>query len=405
MLVPKYVSVKIASHICGIPQDSLITEILMMHVFLSNNQDELAQRCRVKVGARVGRSATEPQLRDGVPLFLNQLIRTLQVEQTHTPMDSRCVSGPAGGGAALSEVSVSAAQHGKDLLGLGLTVDQVVHDYGDRCQAITDLAVERDAPFQVDEFCTLNRCLDNAISDAVTELSFQRDVLAADARALESNKRMGFFAHELRNLLGTASLAFSAANAGNLSLSGAAGSILERSLTSLEKLISSSIEEVRATSHSTPGLGAFSLAEFIAELHATASLSTKQLGCTLRSPHVDSDLALIGTRDLLFAAVANLLQNAFKFTKPGTEVLITAHAAGDRILIDVADQCGGLRAGVVDTMFLPFAQSAADRTGIGLGLTIAKQGIAANGGELTVRDVPDHGCVFTISLPRNKLPT
>ena len=95
----------------------------MMHVFLSNNQDEFAQRCRVKVGARVGRSAAEAQLRDGVPLFLDQLIRTLQIEQTHTPMDSGRVSGPAGGGAALSEVSVSAAQHGKDLLGLGLTVD------------------------------------------------------------------------------------------------------------------------------------------------------------------------------------------------------------------------------------------------------------------------------------------
>ena len=50
---------------------------------------------------------------------------------------------------------------------LGYTADQVVHDYGDLCQAITDLAFERDAPFAVDEFRTLNRCLDNAIADAV----------------------------------------------------------------------------------------------------------------------------------------------------------------------------------------------------------------------------------------------
>ncbi len=98
-----------------------------MHEFLSNNRDELARRCRVKVGARPGRSATEAQLHDGVPLFLNQLIRTLQIEQTPTPLDSRRISGPAGGAAALSEVSVSAAQHGKDLMRLGLTVDQVVN--------------------------------------------------------------------------------------------------------------------------------------------------------------------------------------------------------------------------------------------------------------------------------------
>jgi hypothetical protein len=48
--------------------------------------------------------------------------------------------------------SVSATAHGKELLHLGYTVDQVVHDYGDLCQAITDLAFERDAPFAVGEF-------------------------------------------------------------------------------------------------------------------------------------------------------------------------------------------------------------------------------------------------------------
>jgi signal transduction histidine kinase len=377
----------------------------MMHDFLLNNREELAQRCRIKVGERVGRSATETQLRDGIPLFLDQLIRTLQIEQTARPMDSRRVSGPSGGGSALSEVSVSAAQHGKDLLELGLSVDQVVHDYGDLCQAITDLAVERDVPFQVDEFRTLNRCLDNAISDAVTEFSFQRDSLAADAHALESGRKLGFFAHELRNLLGTASLAFAAAKVGQLSLSGATGSILERSLNGLEKLISSSLEEVRLVSQETTDLAVFSLAQFIAEIFAAASLSANMHGCTLRAPQVDADLALSGTRDLLLAAVANLLQNAFKFTKPGTEVQLTAYATGDRILIDVSDHCGGLGPGVADTIFLPFSQSGTDRTGIGLGLTIAKQSVAANGGELTVRNVPDRGCIFTISLPRNKMPT
>ncbi|MCY0910313.1 sensor histidine kinase [Massilia antarctica] len=377
----------------------------MLHDFLSNNKDELARRCREKVGKRVGRSATEAQLKDGIPLFLEQLIRTLRIEQTATPMDSRRVSGPAGGGATLSEVSVSAAQHGKDLLSLGLTVDQVVHDYGDLCQSITDLAVERDAPFEVDEFRTLNRCLDNAISDAVTEFSFQRDLLVASSGALESSKRMGFFAHELRNLLGTASLAFSAAKAGNLSLSGATGTILERSLNGLEKLISSSLDEVRALNQSGDVLSAFSLSDFIAEIHAAASFSAKFHGCALRAPVVDANLALTGTRDLLIAAVANLLQNAFKFTKPRTEVLLTAYAAGDRILIDVADCCGGLGPGVAEAMFKPFSQSSSDRTGIGLGLTIAKQSVSANGGTLVVRDVPGHGCVFTISLPRKELPT
>ncbi len=251
----------------------------------------------------------------------------------------------------------------------------------------------------------MNRCLDNAISDAVTEFGFQRDIAAATSNALESNKRMGYFAHELRNLLGTASLAFSAAKAGNLNLQGATGSILERSLSGLEKLIASSLEDVRAFSQNKEVLGAFTLDGFIAEIASSATLSAAKHGCTLRALAVDADLALHGARDQLLTAVANLLQNAFKFTKPGTEVRLTAYAAGDRILIDVEDHCGGLAAGEADTMFLPFSQTGADRTGIGLGPTIARQCVAANGGELNVRNIPSHGCVFTISLPRHPLPT
>ncbi len=217
----------------------------MLHEFLSNNREELAARCRVKVGNRPGRTATEAQLANGIPMFLDQLIRTLRVEQSAAPLDSQLISGPAGGGVALSEVSVTAAQHGKDMLGLGLTVDQVVHDYGDLCQAITDLAVERDAPFAIDEFRTLNRCLDNAISDAVSEFGYQRDGLAAIQSAGDTRHQIISLVHDIRDVLGTASLAFAAAKAGQLSFSGATGSILERSLGSLDKLLTSALEEAR----------------------------------------------------------------------------------------------------------------------------------------------------------------
>lgn len=377
----------------------------MMHDFLSNNRDELAQRCRVKVGKRAGRSATEQQLKDGIPLFLEQLIQTLRVEQTQDPMASRRISGPSDGGPALSALGASAAQHGKDLLALGLTVDQVVHDYGDLCQAITDLAVERDAPFEVDEFRTLNRCLDNAISDAVTEYSYQRDAINAEANAVESNQRAGFFAHELRNLLGTASLAFAAAKAGNLSLSGATGAILERSLNGLDRLIASSLDEVRSLNPASAMLRTFSLAEFIGEIHDAASMSAKAHGCRLNCLDVAPELAISGARDLLMAAVANLLQNAFKFTHPGTEVILSAYASGNRILIDIQDHCGGLSQGVTERMFLPFTQMSENRVGLGLGLTIAKQSIKANGGTLTVRNLPGEGCIFSVNLPREDVLT
>src|SRR5450830_368163 len=238
----------------------------MMYEFLINNRTDLAVRCREKVALRPGRIASEAQLRNGVPMFLDQLIRTLAIERTSTPMDSRSISGPAGGGLALSEMGISAAEHGRQLLALGLSVNQVVHDYGDICQAITDLAYERDAPFEVDEFRTLNRCLDNAIADAVTEFSYQRDSALSEKQSLAENERLGFFAHELRNYLGTATLAFAAAKIGNLNLSGATGTVLDRSLKGLSDLIARSLDEVRTTAENVVQSQIFSVAEFIAEV-------------------------------------------------------------------------------------------------------------------------------------------
>ena len=123
-------------------------------------------------------------------------------------MRSRKVSGPSGGGQqSLSEMSEAAAAHGSELLKHGYTVEELVHDYGDLCQAITDLAVETETPITVDEFRTLNRCLDNAIATAVTEFGYLRDSQVADKQAEAMNERLGYFAHELRNHLSTATLA------------------------------------------------------------------------------------------------------------------------------------------------------------------------------------------------------
>lgn len=156
----------------------------MMHAFLTNNRSALVARCKVKVAERCGKAATEDQLTNGVPLFLDQLIRTLRAGSDGDVEDGVGISGASGGdGLALSEIGLSATAHGASLLGLGYSVDQVVHGYGDLCQSITDLAFERDAPFSVAQFRTLNRCLDKAIADAVMEFSILRE-----SRELERHK-------------------------------------------------------------------------------------------------------------------------------------------------------------------------------------------------------------------------
>ena len=82
---------------------------------------------------------------------------------------------------------------------------------------------------------------------------------------------------------------------------------------------------------------------------------------------------------------------------------LNAYAVADRILIDVEDRCGGLPPDA-EKMFLPFTQVGADTSGLGLGLSISRHSVEANGGILSVRNVPGSGCVFTIDLPRHSLP-
>jgi len=355
-----------------------------------------------KVAQRPKRAATAAQLANGVPLFLDQLTRTLEAEEADQAAESVRISGPSGGDSlALSEMGVSATAHGKELLKLGFTVDQVVHDYGDLCQAITDLAFERDAPFSIDEFRTLNRCLDNAIADAVTEFSFQRDATIAREHEAAANERIGFLVHELRNALGTATLAVAALELGNMTMGGATGAVLKRALGSLTELVNRSIAEVRSN---VPGQRhILSVASLIADAETAGHLVALAAGCPFAVPAVDPDLVIRANRGLLLAALANLLQNAFKFTHSRTEVTLKAYAFGEEVLIEVRDNCGGLPVGSAEKMFTPFSQRSEDKSGLGLGLSIARQSVEADGGTLSVRDLPGIGCVFIISLPRHSL--
>ncbi len=370
-----------------------------MRNFLLNNRDELIARCKQKVAERPKRSATPQQLANGIPLFLSQLTRTLEAEEADQFAESLRISGPAGGDSlVLSEIGVTATAHGKDLLDLGYSVDQVVHDYGDLCQAITDLAFERDAPFAITEFRTLNRCLDNAIADAVAEFGFQRESNLAREQGAEDNRRAGSLAHELRNALGTATIALRALEVSGMPVSGATGAVLKRSHTAMGNLISQAIEEVRHGA--ADQREAFSVASFIEDAHDAWEMQARDAGIALEVPPVDSALAVSANRELLLAALGNLLQNAFKFTCANSAVTLKAYAFGKLVVIDVCDQCGGLPPGSAERMFTPFTQRSDDKSGLGLGLSIARRSVEADGGILSVRDIPGTGCVFTIRLPR-----
>ena len=375
----------------------------MLHDFLKNHRSTLIARCRQSAAKRPPPDNGLLETEFGVPLFLDQLIETLEDEYVCEFGEAEKVSGQVGGPSRTSQIGSAGLAHGRELSRQGLSVEQVVHEYGDLCQAITGLALELNAPIETVEFKTLNRCLDNVIADAVTEFSYQRELIGADREAQALNQRIGFLAHELRNHLNTAMLSLRLIKSGQVGFSGAIGGVLDRSLIGLRTIIDQSLAEVRMT----PGMSirhqVISVADLFAELRVSASLEAQARGCPFSAAAVNADLAVMADRDLLLAAIGNLLQNAFKFTKPGTKVTLAAEAVGDQVHIEVQDHCGGLPPGNREDLFMPFRQYGTDRSGVGLGLSIARRSVEASHGTLSVRDLPGSGCVFSIRLPMHLL--
>jgi len=98
--------------------------------------------------------------------------------------------------------------------------------------------------------------------------------------------------------------------------------------------------------------------------------------------------------------VTNLLNNAFKYTLPGGRVVLRARTSGNaRLLLEVEDECGGIPDSDGDPFQSFGKRLGRDRTGLGLGLSIARKAVRAHGGDIHIRNIPDKGCVFIIDMP------
>lgn len=360
----------------------------MLHDFITQHRDQIISRCRQRAAERPPSPHSADEVEYGVPLFLDQLVTTLR-SPDHTSL----------------EIGASAALHGHDLLAKGFTVSQVVHDYGDVCQTITELALEGNAPISTADFRTLNRCLDEAIAGAVTVYGRESEQIRLDGQLEHGKERLGFFTHELRNLVNTAIVALEVLKTGNVGVGGSTGAVLDRSLRHLQDLIARSLDEVRLTA-GVRNTERTSVAEFIDALTPGATLEARARGRTLTVSPVQAALTIEVDQKVLSAVIVNLLQNAFKFSPPGSSVTMTIGASAGRVLIEVEDECGGLPGeDNLKELFRPFEQRGADRTGAGIGLAFCRWGAEANNGRLYARNLPGKGCIFTVDLPRSSTPS
>src|SRR5438045_1729961 len=229
----------------------------MLYEFVTTYRDAIIAKTRVKVSTRPWPPASSAELENGLPMFLTQLAETLRYEHSATPFSTEAIGG-------------SATRHWRDLLAVGFTVSQVVHDYGDLCQAITELAVEQNASITTEEFHILNRCLDTAIAGAVAEHAR----ITAESRSTDELERMGQITHEIRNLLTSALLAFDVVKRGAVDVNGQTGAVLGRSLIGLRDLVDSTLSDIRtAGSHQRPEL--VSVSAFLNDLAVAAQLQAE----------------------------------------------------------------------------------------------------------------------------------
>jgi signal transduction histidine kinase len=350
----------------------------MLFQFIAANREVLIARTRAKVTRRLAPKPTERELSSGVPLFLDQLAETLRCAPSSTS----------------ETMDRSAAVHGAALLHIGYTVAQVVHDYGDICQAITELADEVDAPIRNDEFHTLNLCLDNAIAEAVTEYLRLREHSTAEAET----ERSGIFAHELRNRISAAQLGFHAIKSGRAPVGGSVAAVVTRNLHRMTALINRALIEVRLDSGTTRRQRVH-VRRLIEEAEGDGMMEASLHGISFVVSPMDHAVDVDADPQIIAGAIANLLQNAFKFTHKGGQVLLKASVVAGHVEIEIEDECGGLPPGKLEGLFGAFQQRSSDRSGLGLGLFIGRRGVEANGGVIRVRDVPGRGCVFTSDLP------
>ncbi len=171
----------------------------------------------------------------------------------------------------------------------------------------------------------------------------------------------------------------------------------ERVLSMLRTLMDISEAETGTMRLNVSSIALAALAGEVGDLYEDAA---EDAGVSL-SINVPSDLTVTADRDRLRQAIANLVDNAIKYTPRGGRVDVTAESDHDGVVIRVADTGRGISEHDLPRIFDRLYRGDASRTerGLGLGLSLVRASVEAQGGTVTVRSTPGKGSTFEIRLP------
>ena len=336
-----------------------------------------------KIRATVSAPLSTAQLLDHIPSFVDEIIAALYPDAPPLPSSS-----------------AHASEHGAQRLGLRFDVTEVVREYGLLHECIIDVAQDSGLQITNAEEHIVVRWLTAGIADALDQYVTRRD----EEMERETSEHLGFIAHELRNPLSAARVAVQRLRNHQLVEGGRTVDLLERSLRRMADLIDNALSHASLKLGADPKREPLVVRDVLRDIEVDANVDAQARGIDLVINGPDEPVTWSADPRMLQSAIYNLVHNALKFSPAGSRVTVTARAGADELAIDVADACGGLPAGKVDDLFAPLVQRSENRTGFGLGLSIARQAVEAHHGRISVRDVPGSGCVFTIHLPQPDAP-
>jgi signal transduction histidine kinase len=357
---------------------------MLLHEVLAAKNDEVMTRWRANVRGTIAPEAMLPiELVNHLPKFVREIVAALRVDA----------------GAASSvpspEDSGTAADHGEQRLRLGFSLDAVVREYGVLRDAIVATARDAGAQITFRELQVVSDAIISGIAHAVTEYTQQRDA----ELMRQANEHFAFVAHELRNPLSSATMAFQVLKMkGLIPAEGRSVRALERGLRSTSELVEQTLKAARVASGIALRRQSTTLRALFEEAEIGAMSEAEDKGIDLRLT-IATDAPLQVDLRLVGSALGNLLRNGVKYSHAGGTVEVRGAVSNGRVTIEVEDSCGGLPPGKVEEAFAPFVRLDDRQSGFGLGLAIAKQAVDAHGGSLRVQNVPGKGCIFVLELP------
>jgi signal transduction histidine kinase len=350
----------------------------MLYEFMDRHHAEIMSVCTERLHQQI---AVDPEIDSGIAVFFDEVRGALERELGRP--DSR---------SPLPGKSEAAARLGAQPQRTGVDPSKVPLIYGALSAAIGEVGSRHALEIRADEYKVFNECIDAGVATSI-EQYWGQDKEDQKQRASAS---IGYLAHELRTALGNASLAFKLLRTGEVGMNGRTAGVLSHSLTRMEALVARTLGEVQLDAGVKPTLRPVALAALLRRLQASF-IPERAISLELQ---LDESLQLCADEMLLTSAVSNLISNAIKFSCAGAKIALRSRRDDDGVVIEVEDECGGLKTSDPQRLFRPFVKGTEPASGVGLGLSITKSAVEAMGGSVQVTDHPGKGCSFAMLFPQ-----